>query len=825
MKRIISIEALKDLDIAEGGLSELQVRNQRARYGVNEIVEVPGNPWLELFRETLKDPMVWFLAGISLVFYLRGDHHEALILALASLPLIFMDAVLHRRTQVSARSLRNQLASTARVLRDGSEIEINSREVVPGDQVLVRVGDFFPADGVLESAVDLQVDESTLTGEALPLKKRQASAALWGFHQAGEILVDSECLGFAGTRVLTGQGVMRVLWTGQRTTYGEIVKSVTDIPQEKTPLQKSVIKLVQNLIVAAVLFCALLAAVRIYQGHGWMDALVSAATLAVAALPEEFPIVLTFYLGVGVYRLARQKALVRRAVSVENIGRVTYICTDKTGTVTLGQLRLTHIDARAGKTSQEVLLAASVASDPSGVDPVDQALEEGRKYFLIDVPKRLRVFPFTEERKRESAFSMNSDGVPLCYMKGAPEVVMERCQMSEDEQKVWKDKTEKWASEGHKVLASAQRVLTEPEYLARTEPAASYEFCGLLAFEDPARPEVASALSYCQRNGIRVLMITGDHPATAVAIARDVGLGDGTARVLSAEAEPEKFENSWLTTHPEFLYGVDIVARCSPLQKLRIVQALHAQGELVAVTGDGVNDVPALRAADISIAMGARGTRSAREVSAIILADDNFSTIVKAIREGRQLFINLQTSFEYLVLIHIPLVVTAAVIPLLGYPILYLPLHIVWLELIIHPTALFAFQLDSHEEDPRPRRGDLFRSLRTLGVLGLLLSGVLTMSVIREFQEGGDIRHGRAGAMALLTLWSAGTVWTLTRLRGRAAKIVFSGTVLSAVLFIQGSVLHPLFDITLLHRRDWLEAIVVVLIFQLLVFYVKMRGK
>jgi Ca2+-transporting ATPase len=338
------------------------------------------------------------------------------------------------------------------------------------------------------------------------------------------------------------------------------------------------------------------------------------------------------------------------------------------------------------------------------------------------------------------------------------------------------------------------------------EPTSGFEFLGLLAFEDPARPEVAEAMSYCRQNGIRVLMITGDHPDTAAAIAKDAGLVTGPSQVISAETEAEKFQESWLDQNPEFLKHLHVVARCTPLQKLRIVTALKRSGEIVAVTGDGVNDVPALKAADIGIAMGERGTRSAKEVSSIILGDDNFRTIVNAIREGRQLFQNLTMSFEYLLLVHIPLVAAAAVIPLLGYPLVFLPVHIVWLELIIHPTALLSFQAPARSDQVLPQNKKSFFStteILLILILGAALAAGLAWSFISGIDEGGEASHARAKAMALLTLWSAGVGVYLTRFRSAIANFLGAATVLISIGLIQMSGSLQFLKLAPLHLIDW----------------------
>jgi len=802
--KLVSLEGLRGLQIHEGGLSESQVLSQRSRFGPNDIIETSGNPLFELLTETVKDPMIWFLIGIGCVFLITGEMSDAITLFVAVLPLVFMDAFLHWRTQASTTTLKKQLSSRAKVLRDGKELEIDSRELVPGDILKVETGILLPADGIFESIQDMQIDESVLTGEAFPIAKKKSDKDLFTLSSDQETMVEAQALGFAGTRVLTGSGTLRVLFTGTNTAYGEIVQSVAQMPHERTPLQKSITRLVTRLIYAAGILCLLLAAIRIYQGHGWLDALLSAATLAVAAIPEEFPVVFTFFLGVGVYRLAKKRALVRRAVSVENIGRITQICTDKTGTITVGLLKLTHLDPTASISKEELIQIALVASS-SASDPMDNAVREYAREKQITQSEIFQTFPFTENRKRETGFfHSESNGLVAC-VKGAPETLLTISNLSSEERNKWKLKISTWAKEGHKVIACARKSLARGTTLE--EPTSNLEFCGLLAFEDPVRPEVAKAVRYCLRNGIRVLMITGDHPDTAAAIAREAGLFAGEPKVISAEENPEMFNEVWLEQNPDFLRNLQVISRCTPMQKLRIVTALQKAGEIVAVTGDGVNDVPALKAADIGIAMGERGTRSAKEVSSIILADDNFSTIVNAIHEGRQLFENLRMSFEYLLLIHIPLVLSAAIVPLLGFPLVFLPVHIVWLELIIHPTALLAFQSSAASvDDSIPQRKSFFSKFEaaTITAAGVSLTAPLVWIFLSDFNNQASLGQARAKVMALLIFWSVGVTFYLTQFRSKLANLVAGLTLLVSIFLMQMSTQLSSLHVAPLSLSIWL---------------------
>lgn len=812
-----NFECIRELTPRSGGLTSTEVDLQRSRYGSNNIVEERSHPLLALVRETLTDPMIWLLVGISLLFLLAGQKTDSLALALALLPLMLMDAFLHWRTESSTALLHGKLQSRVWVLRDGKKIEIDSRALVPGDFVYLASQQLLPADGVFEKTEDLQIDESALTGESFPVTKKPLNKSPFQVSSAISSVASNklsrDCFGFAGTRVLKGLAHLRVLSTGNKTLYGEIVQSVAGMPQERTPLQKSITRIVQILIYGALIFCVLLSVIRRLQGHDWLDAILSAATLALAAIPEEFPVVFSFFLGVGVYRLAKRKALVRRAVSIENLGRVRQICTDKTGTLTEGKLSLTHVLSSRGF-SEEDLLESARAACSSAEDPLDLAILES-PLFVLQLPsekKKIHHFPFTEDRKRETALVQSSEAWIFAHTKGAPETILSLSELSSDQVEFWKNRVSEWARQGCKVIAVARKKIAFDKEASRLqEPEAGMEFVGLMAFEDPPRPEIPSAMAYCRQNSIGVLMITGDHPVTAMAIAQQVGLSDGTnAELLSAEEEPEKLEDEFLSKNPNFLRQLKVVARCTPLQKLKIVSWLKKSGEIVAVTGDGVNDVPALKAADIGIAMGERGTRSAKEVSSIVLADDNFQSIVSAIQEGRQLFLNLKMSFGYLLMIHIPLVLSAALLPSLGYPLLFLPIHILWFEMIAHPTALLAFQMRSSSARSRVNSYSLF-SKRDLWIYissSLLAAVLMCWIFVSDFEPelgASNLTLARSQSMAFLILWCSLLNLFFTGLRHRMGLFISLLIASVSILLLQASSRLAFLHLTPLNLEHWTQ--------------------
>lgn len=827
MKRAIPAERLEGLPSLQLGLSVPEAESRLRRHGPNQIIPPTGHGWATTLRDTLRDPMLWFLLVTSMLFWTVGQRTEALGLLLALIPLLGMDAWLHRRTQASLQGLSGQLAVQARVLREGREWVLAVEAIVPGDLVIIRPGESIPADGLLLRCEGLQVDESTLTGEAYAVRK-QALAAL-PVAGAGTA-VDDGHWALAGTRVLSGSAVLCVIFTAADTLYGEIVRSAVAGAHPLTPLQRAVARLVKVLVGVAGVICLALAWLRWQQGHGLLDALLSALTLAVAAFPEEFPVVLAFFLGAGVYRLARRRALVRRAVVVENIGRVTCICSDKTGTITEGRLQLTHLAPAPGLVEEQLLATAAAAAREDSGDPVDEAIlalaasapapapapaaavasiPSGSRYAMAASAAPLRAcFPFTEDRRRETVVRAQADGL-LVAVKGAPEVVLALCDLSEEQRRHWMSQVDAYAHEGHKLIACAHRQLALAQWSGE-EPDGGLEFAGLLAFEDPVRAGVAEAVQRCREAGIHVIMVTGDHARTAAAIAREIGLGSGAPRVITGDELALRAASGAPLSPRDF----DVVARALPAQKLALVRGLQAGGEIVAVTGDGVNDVPALQAADVGIAMGVRGSQSAREVAAVVLMDDNFRSIAGAVAEGRQLFTNLQLSFLYLLMIHLPLVATAALVPMLGYPLLYLPIHIVWLELIIHPTALLVFQnLQARGPlGPPPAKDERTRFFDNRQWTAIIaVGGFVTLLVLGTYVRslGADhaVEHARTMALLALVMAGAGITAALSRLRGMAAQAMVLLPPLLSALAVQSAWLSNVLHLHPLHWDDWLYAL------------------
>jgi len=805
MRRSFQISRIKSSLAVDWSLDVAQVELLRAEYGSNNIIETHKNRWVELIIDTAKDPMIWFLIATSLLFGFLKYYNQAIILFLATIPLIGIDAFLHWRTQVSTQGLRSKLATNATVIRKGIETTIPAWQIVPGDLVVVTPGMFFPADGIIVSGNNLQVDESALTGESFPVSKKPMT---YISKEILEPIVDGEHWGFAGTRLLTGSSLLRVTHTGCETLYGEIISSASQTAQEHTPLQKAISNFIFAIIIAAIIFCLILAAVRYYQGFGLVDAILSAATLAIAALPDEFPVVFTFFLGVGVYRLARKKALVRRAVSVENIGRITCICSDKTGTITEGRFQLTRYLCAEKIKNTDLLYIAALASRLESGDPLDFAIYEAAKKDNIKFNRTIITFPFTEDRKRETSIAEYDINNWIVATKGAPEVILYHSKLSDIEKKLWLEHITELASLGYKVIACAKQFVQKQSHLY--EPNINYQFAGLLAFEDPPRQGVIEAVQTCKKSNIHVLIVTGDHPETAKSIARQIGLGCENPKVIIAD-DMQYYSKK---NNKDYLRAIDVIARAIPSQKYEIVTALKAAGEIVAVTGDGVNDVPALKAADIAVAMGERGTQSAREVADIILLDDNFDSIVNAIAEGRQLFKNLQLSFKYLLMIHMPFVFSAAIIPLLGGPLLYFPIHIAMIELIIHPTAILVFQdlPSSKKLEPAVLQKSIKFFTRqdwvTIIILGIFSTFSIIFGFIWALHINMNVEHARSLSLAFLFFTSATLTIGLTGFKTWTSCIVIFATFAFSILLIQIPIISKFLYFTPLNASDWLIVII-----------------
>jgi Ca2+-transporting ATPase len=786
-----------------GGLTTAEARLRLARVGPNDLVppDRPPSP-LTWIRRVAADPMVVLLVVAGAVYLAVGDLGDAAVSLIALVAITAVSVVLELRTEHALASLRRLTSPVAQVWRDLRLRTVAANEIVPGDRVRMGEGDIVPADATIIEEGRLLVDESALTGESHPAEKER-DAMVW-----------------AGTTVLSGRADALVIETGARTRYGKIAALVADIAEPATPLQRGIRRLVTSLGVVAGVASALVIGVELAHGAGWAEAIVAGVSLAMAAIPEEFPMVFALYLAIGAWRLAKDRALIRRLAKVETLGSTTVIATDKTGTLTAGRLELhalasPHGDVVEGVERVPLLEAAILASDPSGHDPFDEAILRHAAAGLAG--ELVASYPFDPRGKHTVQVWRREDRLES-YAKGALEPMLERTMADPELRGRMEAANARFAASGMRILALAAGAVTSAA--TRAEAETGLRFIGLVAFVDPIRDGVRAALDECRSAGVRVVMITGDHPDTARAVAAELGLVGAnnvlTGPQLALLSDEER---------ARAVADVSVFARIEAAQKYELVRALHANGAVVAMTGDGTNDAPALREADIGIAMGRRGTEVARSAATMVLLDDNFATIVRSIRDGRRIFENLRRAFAYLIAFHIPLLIAAVTIPFVGAPLLLLPVHLVWLEIVVHPTSSLVFEADPPSPDimRRPPRRSSAAGLITLADLRrpVLLGATLSVAVLSlyliDLGRGSPVEHARALALTVLlcgqlllvlvTRSPERPLWRTSSGGNRSLPLVVGGAAVSLVAVLYLPVFARFFGVVPLDGAEWSAAL------------------
>lgn len=765
--------------------------------------------------------MFLLLLAAGLIYLSLGDLREGLTLFGFVLITLSLTLIQEGRAERTLEALRDLSSPRALVIRDGAPVRIAGSAVVQGDLLKLGEGDRVPADALLLQSGGLSVDESLLTGESVPVGKRAVSDQEAAAVPAGiargtarfEPGGDQTPLLFAGTLIVQGAGIARVTATGARSEIGRIGLSIAALEGEASPLGRQVTRMVRALaMLALVLSLALVAAHGLIRGD-WLQATLAGIALAMAMLPEEYPVVMTIFPSLGARRLARSGVLTRRIRAIETLGATTVLCTDKTGTLTGNRMSVTRLmaggtalDRRIALGSRledglpedfhELIEMAILASVVDPFDPMEQAFHRLGERFLPDTGhlhpdwQLARSYPLNPELRAMAQVwkvpgSVASSGLVVAA-KGAPEAIIGLCGLEARERALITRGSDDLAREGLRVLAIARACYTGAEW-PQGIGGFDFRFVGLLGLEDPVAPDVPAAVAQCRSAGIRVLMITGDYPATAQAIAQAAGL-DADSSVVLTGTEIASLDDAGLR---ERMARATVCARISPGQKLRIVQALQARGDVVAMTGDGVNDAPALRAAHVGIAMGRRGTDVAREAASLVLVDDQFSAMVEAIRQGRTIFDNLRKAMRYALAVHVPIAGMALLPIFLDWPPMLLPMHIALLELIIDPACSIAFEGEPAERDlmrrpPRDSKAPLFApamlAMALLQGLGVLLvvaagfawaQGVLSEPQARAFGFATLV----AGNLALiLSNRSSGqSLWRSLRTPNRSLWWVLAG--------------------------------------------------
>jgi Ca2+-transporting ATPase len=710
--------------------------------GPNALPGGQRRTWLTIIIGTAREPMFLLLLAAGTLYLVFGELQEGLILFGFVLFTLGLTLYQEGRTERAIEALRDLTSPRTLVIRDGKPQRIAGRAVVRDDLVILAEGDRVPADAVLVSSSTLQVDESLLTGEAVPVSKIVATGQPIPARPGG----DNTPFVYSGTLVVAGQGTARVTATGPRSEIGRIGKALGTLESERSPLQKQTARLIRTLALLALGMSLLLVLVHGLLRGDWLQALLAGIALAMAMLPEEYPVVLTVFPALGAWRLSKEQVLTRRVTAIETLGATSVLCVDKTGTLT--ENRMTVARLYAGGEILSVNAAATdalpetfhalvefsiLSSETDPFDPMEQAFEQLGQHFLENTEHLHRNWTLAHQycltpqlRAKSHVWKAVDSDTYVVAAKGAPEAIIDLCHLDAAAQESVAAAVEIMAAEGLRVLAVARTNFAGPDFPA-IEHDFDFEFIGLLGLADPLREEIPAAVRQCREAGIRVVMITGDYPATARTIARQAGLD--ADKILSGDALAAMSD----TELQSRMKTVSVCARIAPEQKLRIVQALKADGEIVAMTGDGVNDAPALKAAHVGIAMGGRGADVAREAAALVLLDDNFASIVRAVRLGRRIFDNLQKSMSYILAVHVPVAGMALLPVLLGWPALLYPMHIAFLELIIDPACSLAFENEPAEVDimqrpPRDTDAQLFGGatlwlalLQGIGVLGVVL--------------------------------------------------------------------------------------------------------
>jgi P-type Ca2+ transporter type 2C len=772
------------------GLTSRQAAQVRAETGPNRIPEPPRPGLWRLVLEQLRDPMIIVLLLAALLTTVTGDHPDTIVILVVIVANTTVGVVQQRRAEEAVAALHELAAPTATVVRDGVPQVLEAAEVVPGDRVIVAAGDVVCADGDLAVAEALMVDEAAMTGESVPVA-----------HGAGDVLV-------AGTLVVRGRGEMDVTATGPDSGLGRLAGLVQDTRQRRTPLQDRMNRL-SGLLVAVVLILTLVVVVLgLLRGEGLVEMLVVGASLTVAAVPESLPAVITVALATGARRMARRSAVVRRLSAVETLGSVSVIATDKTGTLTHGSLHVEHLwtpDGAAGAALDALLRDMVLCNDarpgPDGVrpsgDPLEVALLERAREEGVDVVAVRAAWPRHAERPFDAAtLSMTTvhvgDAGTHTVLKGAPERVLPLVVGGSRE--LGEQVAERWAAEGCRVLAVAS---TGTDDL--TPRAGTLDLVGLIGFTDPPREAAGAVVRRCQDAGIRVLLVTGDHALTARSVARQVGIPPDVA------ASPEEPGEA------------SVFARVTPEQKLDLVGALQGDGEVVAMLGDGVNDAPALRRADIGVAAGQSGTEVARQAADLVLLDDDLSTVVAAVEEGRRIFANLRAFLLYAVSGGLAEVGVMLLGPFLGMPLPLLPSQILWVNLLTHGLTGVAFSTEpsdpaSMRDPPLPRSASLL-DRRHLVLLAAAAGAVTAASLTAALLADGSSRSAAFVALGLGQLGVALAVrGTHVRWWARSSRNLTLGVLCSALLMLAPLYLEPVGDLlrtASLGGRDVLVAVLV----------------
>ncbi len=815
------------------GLSEKEAEDHLKKEGFNELPSQKKQNIFLLLLNVLREPMLLLLLAAGLIYILIGEPKDALMLLTFVLVVIGITFYQERKTERALHELRNLSSPRALVIRDSKQKRIPGREVVRGDIIILREGDRVPADATVIYCSNLSIDESILTGESLAVRKAEWDGKTKASRPGGDDLP----FVFSGTLVVSGHGAATVAATGSQTEMGKIGTALQTIKEEDTLLQKETSKIVKYFAIGGVFISLLIVLIFGLSSGNWLKAFLAGLTLSMSLLPEEFPVILVVFLTLGAWRISKSNVLTRKTPAIETLGAATVLCVDKTGTLTLNSMRLVKLFANGQffendnnvknlpENFHDIMEYAILASQKDPFDPIEKEVKEVGDRCLSNTEhihnnwNLIREYTLSKKLLALSHVWESPDKQNLVIAaKGAPEAIADLCHMSKPQIDELEKNIEKMAKEGLRVLGVAKATFQKSD-LPSEQHDFNFQFVGLLGFIDPIRKMVPLSIKEAYEAKIRVIMITGDYPGTAQNIAKLIGLKNPDKFISGPDLEKMSKEEL-----REKIKDTNIFARVVPEQKLLIVEALKANGEIVAMTGDGVNDAPALKAAHIGIAMGERGTDVARESSDLVLIDDDFSSIVKSVRLGRRIFDNLKKAIFYVFAVHVPIAGMSLLPVLFKMPLVLLPAHIAFLELIIDPACSTVFEADPEEKNimkrpPRNLSESLFnkKSLILSTLQGLsILAVVFVIYLFALYLGKGD---GEARTLSFATLVFANLMLIATNLSwhqnlfvtiraGNKALWYVLSAALAALLFILYlPFLRDIFHFSILHANDLLIAL------------------
>lgn len=811
------------------GLSSKEITEMQRSEGFNELPATQKRTFLTILVEVIREPMFLLLIASGIIYLFLGSLDEALMLMGFVFVIIGITFYQERKTERTLEALRDLSSPRALVIRDGEKKRIPGREVVKDDILILEEGDRVPADAIVLSCSHLLINESLLTGESVPVRKVPCEGVMDMYPPGGE----EKHSVYSGTLIVQGYGVAQVQSIGLNTEMGKIGKRLETLEDEDTSLQKETRNLVKNFAMIGIGLCIAVVIIYGLTRLDWINGFLAGITLAMAILPEEIPVVLTIFLALGAWRISKKEVLTRRSQAIQALGSATVLCVDKTGTLTLNQMSVSKIYANGDfydidlekqdslpEKFHEIVEFSILASQRDPFDPMEKALKKLGEDTLSDTEHLhydwtiVQEYPLSQELLAMSHVWKSPDGEDyIIAAKGAPEAIGDLCHLNEEETQKMQHNIKSMADEGLRILGVAKASFKQVG-LPVEQHDFKFELLGLLGYLDPVRPGVADAIEECYTAGIRVVMITGDYPGTAKKIAEQIHL-EPRDKIITGQ-ELDVMDDSKLQRD---IKDVNIFARVVPEQKLRIVNALKANNEVVAMTGDGVNDAPALKSAQIGISMGDRGTDVAREASALVLLNDNFSSIVDAVKMGRRIFDNLKKAIAYIFAVHIPIIGMSLIPVFFNLPLVLLPVQIVFMELIIDPSCSIVFEAEPAETNvmkrpPRSVKEPLFdKKVISLSILQGISVLVIVLSVyaLSLYNGQGDME---ARALSFTTLiianlaliltnrsWSM-TIFESLRSPNKALWYVIGGALLFLGLVLYTEPLRNLFGFSVLHIND-----------------------